>query len=231
MVRNYKFELKSIITISSLAKAVENQGFYFLQGNQERTKILTKEGILVTQGKKEVYHLYVTPKQGSFKSFDFPRKILLSVNGAPYPIEYAVRNCRELGGDIKNLCIHAGPKGCKGYNKEYALAFQPPLRICVCAEEKAARLEREERKRMAPPKKTIQEALNPDKPELCKRFPNGKCPMNIVGKACNRSHDYPGAWKDGACTIVCAFPRASGRPESDIRAIPISMEIYTHGLL
>ena len=86
--------MKSLITISSLAKAVENQGFYFLQGNQERTKILTKEGILVTQGKKEVYHLYVTPKQGSFTSFDFPRKL---VNGAPIPIEYAVRNCRELG--------------------------------------------------------------------------------------------------------------------------------------
>ena len=67
----------------------------------------------------------MTPKQGSFKSFDFPRKILLSVNGAPYPIEYAVRNCRELGGDIKNLYIHAGPKGCKGYKKDYAMAFQP----------------------------------------------------------------------------------------------------------
>ena len=63
------------------------------------------------------------------------QELLLNVNGAPYPIEYTVRNCRELGGDIKNLSIHAGPKGCKGYNKGYALAFQPPLRICVCAEE------------------------------------------------------------------------------------------------
>ena len=36
--------------------------------------------------------------------------------------------------------------------------------------------------------------------------------MNIMGKACNRSHDYPGAWKNGACTIICAFPRASAGP-------------------
>eukprot|EP00967_Tisochrysis_lutea_P072509 scaffold96680_cov27-Tisochrysis_lutea.AAC.1 len=42
---------------------------------------------------------------------------MLTINGAPFPIEYSVRNCRELGGDIKNLNIHAGPKGCKGYNK------------------------------------------------------------------------------------------------------------------
>ena len=109
----------------------------------------------MTQGKKEVYHLYVTPKQGSFNSFDFPRKILLTVNGAPYPIEYAVRNCREVGGDIKDLSIHAGPKGCKGYNKGYAMAFHPPLRVCVCAEEKAARLEREERKRTPSLKKKL----------------------------------------------------------------------------
>mmetsp|Transcript_30163 Transcript_30163/g.82489 ORF Transcript_30163/g.82489 Transcript_30163/m.82489 type:complete len:98 (-) Transcript_30163:800-1093(-) len=84
--------MKNLINISSLAKAVENQGFFFLQGNQERTKIVTKEGVLVTQGEKEVYHLYVAPKQGkgTFASFDFPRKILLNINGAPYPIEYAV---------------------------------------------------------------------------------------------------------------------------------------------
>eukprot|EP00967_Tisochrysis_lutea_P036524 scaffold43956_cov23-Tisochrysis_lutea.AAC.1 len=44
VVRNYKFELKDSITITSLAKALENQGFVFLQGNQERSKVLTKEG-------------------------------------------------------------------------------------------------------------------------------------------------------------------------------------------
>lgn len=49
---SYKFEMKSgLITISSLARAVENQGFFFLQGNTKRTKILTKEGVLMTQGK------------------------------------------------------------------------------------------------------------------------------------------------------------------------------------
>ena len=37
--------------------------------------------------------------------------------------------------------------------------------------------------------------------------------MNIKGKARNRSHEHPGAWKDGVCQIVCAFPRASaGQP-------------------
>ena len=45
----------------------------------------------MTQGKKEVYHFYVAPKQGSFASFEFPRKILLNINGAPYPIEYRIR--------------------------------------------------------------------------------------------------------------------------------------------
>ena len=80
VVRNYKFEMKELITISSLAKAVEKQGFIFLQGNQERTKVVTPEGIIITQGKKEVYHLYVAPKSGSFASFDFPRKILLDIN-------------------------------------------------------------------------------------------------------------------------------------------------------
>ena len=40
VVRKYKFEVKSLINISALAKAVENQGFFFLQGNQERPKIL-----------------------------------------------------------------------------------------------------------------------------------------------------------------------------------------------
>eukprot|EP00967_Tisochrysis_lutea_P048529 scaffold59298_cov36-Tisochrysis_lutea.AAC.1 len=44
VVRNYKFEMKDSITITSLAKALENQGFVFLQGNQERSKVLTKEG-------------------------------------------------------------------------------------------------------------------------------------------------------------------------------------------
>ena len=94
-----------------------------------------------------------------------------------------------------------------------ALAFHPPLRVCVCEEEKAARLEREARKGkgLAPPKMTIQEAMNPGASELCKRFPNGKYTMNIKGKACNRSHEYPGAWENGECTIVCAFPRASAQ--------------------
>eukprot|EP00967_Tisochrysis_lutea_P112836 scaffold178644_cov28-Tisochrysis_lutea.AAC.1 len=89
--------MKEIITLSSLAKAVEKQGFYFLQGNQERTKVVTNEGIIITQGKKEVYHLYVAPKDGSFASFDFPRKILLNVNGNPYPLDfdYAIRDCVE----------------------------------------------------------------------------------------------------------------------------------------
>eukprot|EP00967_Tisochrysis_lutea_P002434 scaffold3031_cov28-Tisochrysis_lutea.AAC.1 len=107
------------------------------EGNQERTKVLTKEGILVTQGKKEVYHLYVAPKDCSFASFDLPRKIMLNLNGAPYPVDYAVQNCRELGGDIKNLSIHAGPKGCKGYNITKATPkHSNPL---SAAEEKAAR--------------------------------------------------------------------------------------------
>ena len=104
---------------------------------------------------------------------------------SPSTIEYSVRNCRELGGDIKNLNIHAGPKGCKGYNKGYAMAFHPPLRICVCEEEKAARLEREERKRTAPPKMTVQEAMNPNAQELCKRFPNGKCGLSANGRSTN----------------------------------------------
>ena len=68
-------------------------------------------------------------------------------------------------------------------------------------------IEREQQRRTTPPKMTIQEAMRPDHPELCKRFPNRKCPMNIVGKACNRSHDYPGAWVNGECKNVCAFPR------------------------
>ena len=71
VVRNYKFEMKDHITINSLSKAVENQGFIYLQGNQERTKVVTPEGIIVTQGKKEVYHLYVAPKTGSFDPSTF----------------------------------------------------------------------------------------------------------------------------------------------------------------
>eukprot|EP00967_Tisochrysis_lutea_P026973 scaffold31185_cov27-Tisochrysis_lutea.AAC.1 len=85
VVRNYKFEMKDYVTINSLAKALEHQGFIFLKGNQERTKVLTKEGIIVTQGKKEVYHCYVAPRSGNFSTFDFPRKILLNVNGNPWP--------------------------------------------------------------------------------------------------------------------------------------------------
>ena len=46
--------MKELISINTLAKAVETQGFYFLQGNQERTKVVTSEGIIITQGKKEV---------------------------------------------------------------------------------------------------------------------------------------------------------------------------------
>ena len=72
VVRNFKFEMKDAITITSLAKALENQGLIFLQGNQERTKVQTQEGVIVTQGKKEVYHLYVAPKTGNFATFDFP---------------------------------------------------------------------------------------------------------------------------------------------------------------
>eukprot|EP00967_Tisochrysis_lutea_P100674 scaffold150423_cov32-Tisochrysis_lutea.AAC.1 len=58
--------------------------------------------------------------------------------------------------------IHAGPKGCKGYHKNYALAFTPPLRICVCEEERQARLNREQARRMAPPKRTLHEVIAPD---------------------------------------------------------------------
>eukprot|EP00967_Tisochrysis_lutea_P139173 scaffold252378_cov36-Tisochrysis_lutea.AAC.1 len=53
-------------TTHGSAKALEHQGFIFLKGNQERTKVLTKEGIIVTQGKKEVYHCYVAPRAGNF---------------------------------------------------------------------------------------------------------------------------------------------------------------------
>eukprot|EP00967_Tisochrysis_lutea_P055620 scaffold70017_cov25-Tisochrysis_lutea.AAC.1 len=56
-----------------------------------------------------------------------------------------------------------------------------------------------------------QKVLNPDILDLCTRFPNGKCPMNIKGKACNRSHDaFPGAcaWDQGASVRSSALSRA-----------------------
>eukprot|EP00967_Tisochrysis_lutea_P048933 scaffold59886_cov28-Tisochrysis_lutea.AAC.1 len=71
------------------------------------------------------------------------------------------------------------------------MAFNPPLRICVCEEEREARLIREQQRQLAPPKKTLHDTINPDALGACTRFPLGKCPMNVVkGKRCNRSHNY-----------------------------------------
>lgn len=70
VVRNYKFEMKEHFSMNLLAKAVESQGFFFLQGNQERTKVVTPEGIIVTQGKKEVYHLSPSSARKKITSYD-----------------------------------------------------------------------------------------------------------------------------------------------------------------
>eukprot|EP00967_Tisochrysis_lutea_P116061 scaffold186480_cov36-Tisochrysis_lutea.AAC.1 len=93
-----------------------------------------------------------------------------------------------------------------------ATAFHPNLRICECQEERQARLEREQARRAAPPKRTLHEVIAPESKGACTRFPMGKCPMNVKGKRCNRSHSLEEAWRGETCTIPCAFPRIDDMP-------------------
>ena len=78
------------------------------------------------------------------------------------------------------------PERIKGYSRAYATAFHPNLRICECQEERQrqARLEREQARRAAPPKRTLHEVIAPESKGACTRFPMGKCPMNVKGKRC-----------------------------------------------
>ena len=86
-------------------------------------------------------------------------------------MDYAIRNCKELGGEIKDLSVHAGLEGCKGYFKGCAImAFNSPLRICTCEEEREARLLGQQQRPLSPPKKTLHDTINPDALGACTRF-------------------------------------------------------------
>eukprot|EP00967_Tisochrysis_lutea_P159151 scaffold328761_cov54-Tisochrysis_lutea.AAC.1 len=42
------------------------------------------------------WHLYISATQGTFINGNFPRKLLLSIDGKPVPVNYAIRACKPL---------------------------------------------------------------------------------------------------------------------------------------
>jgi hypothetical protein len=77
-----------------------------LKGNREKRKINTNEGLIITTGKKFVWHLYVLPMMGPALGFDWPRKLQVEVDNRLVAIDYVIRESAQLGGKDKSLCIH-----------------------------------------------------------------------------------------------------------------------------
>jgi hypothetical protein len=180
VIKIYDTSIEGRITIGILNKACARSNIRMLKGNREKRKINTNEGLIVTAGKKIVWHLYVLPMMGPALGFDWPRKLLVEVDNRIVAIDYVIRESAQLGGKDKSLCIHYEPRGCKGYIPEIGSNLMGrgyKIRICSCAFEKEQYNDRKAR-RIESNQVNVREALGAPPSKPCQRFLQGICLLN-----------------------------------------------------
>jgi hypothetical protein len=183
-IRIYIKAIANRVGLNHFKLGLLEAGLRMVTANRERRKIGTTVGLLATAGKKFIWHVYVVPITGPIFGFNWPTKILIDVDGDKYSIDYAIRARLDLGGKDSNLCLHYGPRDCKGYNAEEGktlLAKKFKIRICACEENKELANSRKAR-RIEHTDIDIRTALKAPPPKDCSRFLSGICLLNKKGK-------------------------------------------------
>jgi hypothetical protein len=126
VIRIYIKAIANLVGLNHFKLGLLEAGLRMVTANRERRKIDTTAGLLATAGEKFIWHVYVVPITGPTFGFNWPKKILIDVDGDKYSIDYAIRASLELGGKDSNLCASTtGLATAKATTPKRARPFSP----------------------------------------------------------------------------------------------------------
>jgi hypothetical protein len=211
VIRVYIKAMANRVGLNHFKVGLLEAGLRIVTANRERRKIDTTAGLLATAGKKFIWHVYVVSITGPTFGFNWPKKILIDVDGQILNRLRDPRQPRTRGQGHQSLPPLRASRlqrvqRRRGPDPSRQEIQDPHLRVRENKElansRKARRIEHKDI--------DIRAALKAPPPKGCSRFLNGICLLNKKGKKFSSNHNIKDAWVTSpegklCCTIECAL--------------------------